>query len=121
MADIVIITSLFMVVALELAAQAGAVYFAYRLTRLTGSFRAWTLIITAFILTTASSVIGLIFLLAINPDQLVSLVQSIGFGTTILSDAVTVAAAFLLFFGMFDLVRRFKHTAKKPDQPSPSR
>ena len=116
MADLVIITTIYIVIALELAAQAGAVFFAYRLTRLTGSFRAWTLIITAFILTTAASVLGLVFLLAINPDQIVSLVQSVGFGTTILSDAVNITAAFLLFFGMFDLVRRFKHTAKKPDQ-----
>src|SRR5713226_970153 len=108
MSDIVIITSLYLVIALELGAQAGAVYFAYRLTRLTGSFRAWTLIITAFILTTAASVMGLLFLVASSPDQITSLIQSVGFGTVILSDGVSITAAFLLFFGIFDLVKRFE-------------
>ena len=114
MGDTVLITGLYLVVVLEVVVQAGAVYFAYRLTKLTGSFRAWTLIIAAFVLTTGSSVLGLILLLAINPDQIVSLVQSIGLATTILSDTVNITAAFLLFLGMFDLVRRFQRSAKKP-------
>lgn len=114
MADTVIITGLYLVVALQLIGQAGAVYFAYRLTRLTGSFRAWTLIIAAFVLTTGSSVLGLILLLAIDPNQIASLIQSIGLGTTILSDTVNIAAAFLLFLGMFDLVRRFQRAPKNP-------
>ncbi len=115
MADAVIITSLYLVVALQLVAQAGAVYFAIRLMRLTGRFRAWTLIITAFVLNTAISVFGLWFLLAFNPDQLTALVQSVGLATTLLSDSVSIAVSFLLFFGVFDLVRRFEHTAKKSE------
>jgi hypothetical protein len=108
MADVVIISSLYLILALELVAQVGAVFFAYRLTRLTGSFRAWTLIIASFLMTTLTSVVGLFYLLTWNPDQLVSLVQSVGFTTTLVSDSVVVISEFLLFFGIWDMVRTFK-------------
>src|SRR5213596_2974058 len=71
------------------------------------------MIILAFILTTASSVFG-IFLLLLNPDLITGLVQSISLPTLIVSYAVSIATSLLFFFGVFDLVRRFKLAAKKP-------
>ena len=113
MADATLLTGMWMVAVLQLILEAGIVLYAYRLTRLTGSFRAWTMIILAFILTTASSVFG-IFLLLLNPDLIAGLVQSISLPTLIVSYAVSITTSLLFFFGVFDLVRRFKLAAKKP-------
>jgi len=113
MADATLLTGMWIVAVLQLILEAGIVLYAYRLTRLTGSFRAWTMIILAFVLTTASSVFG-IFLLLLNPDLITGLVQSISLPTLVVSYAVSIATSLLFFFGVFDLVRRFKLAAKRP-------
>src|SRR5437016_14497090 len=113
MADVTLLTSMWIIAVIQLILEAGIVLYAYRLTRLTGSFRAWTMIILAFILTTASSVFG-IFLLLLNPDLIAGLVQSISLPTLIVSYAISIATSLLFFFGVFDLVRRFKLAVKKP-------
>jgi hypothetical protein len=77
------------------------------------------MIILAFILTTASSIFGL-FLLIVNPDLITGLVQSISTPTLIFSYAVSIATSLLFFFGIFDLVRRFKLAAKKPPSANAS-
>ncbi len=76
MVDATLLTGMWIIAVLQLGLEAGIVLYAYRLTRLTGSFRAWTMIILAFVLTTASSIFG-VFLLLVNPDLIASLVQSI--------------------------------------------
>ena len=119
MADATILTAVWMIAVLQLGLEAGIVLYAYRLTRLTVSFRDWTLIILAFTLTTASSLFG-VFLLMINPDLIVGLVQSIGTPTLILSYAISITTSLLFFFGIFDLVRRFKLASKKPPSVSAS-
>ena len=113
MADVTLLTGMWIVAVLQLMLEAGIVLYAYRLTRLTGSFRAWTMIILAFILTTASSLFGIVLLL-LNPDLIAGLVQSISLPTLMVSYAVSIATSLLFFFGVFDLVRRFKLAAKKP-------
>jgi len=112
-ADVTLLTGMWIVAVLQLMLEAGIVLYAYRLTRLTGSFRAWTMIILAFILTTASSLFGIVLLL-LNPDLIAGLVQSISLPTLMVSYAVSIATSLLFFFGVFDLVRRFKLAAKKP-------
>jgi hypothetical protein len=119
MADATLLTGMWIVAVLQLILEAGIVLYAYRLTRLTGSFRAWTMIILAFILTTASSLFGIVLLL-INPDLIAGLVQSISLPTLIVSYAVSIATSLLFFFGVFDLVRRFRLAAKKPPGTSAS-
>jgi len=106
MADTTILTSIWMVAVLQLMLQAGIVLYAYRLTRLTGSFRAWTMIILAFMLTTVSSLYG-VFLLLSNPDLITGLVGSFSIPALVLSYSLSIATSLLLFFGIFDLVRRF--------------
>src|SRR6266849_6273467 len=119
MADATILTAIWTVAVLQLGLQAGIVFYAYRLTRLTGSFRAWTMIIAAFMLTTASSLFG-VFLLLNNPDLITGLVQSLSTTTLVFSYAVSIATSLLFFFGIFDLVRRFKLAAKKPPSTTAS-
>lgn len=113
MVDATILTGMWIIAVLQLILEAGIVLYAYRLTRLTGSFRAWTMIILAFVLTTTSSIFGVILLL-INPDLIAGLVQSISLPTLIVSYAISITTSLLFFFGVFDLVRRFKLMAKKP-------
>src|SRR5690349_24849632 len=107
MVDVTILTGMWILAVVQLILEAGIVLYAYRLTRLTGSFRAWTMIILAFTLTTASSLFS-VFLLLSNPDLIVGLVQSIGTPTLVLSYSISIATSLLFFFGIFDLVRRFK-------------
>src|SRR6266436_5764883 len=119
MVDATLLTGMWIIAVLQLGLEAGIVLYAYRLTRLTGSFRAWTMIILAFVLTTASSIFG-VFLLLVNPDLITGLVQSISLPTLVFSYAISIATSLLFFFGIFDLVRRFKIAAKKPSSPNAS-
>jgi len=111
--DVVVLTSMWAIVVLQLGLQAGIVLNAFRLTKLTGRFRAWTLIILSFLLTAVSSVFGVVYLLS-SPDTIANLVASFNIQTLILSYGVTITTSLLLFFGTFDLVRRFKSAANNP-------
>jgi hypothetical protein len=112
MLDPIVLPTLYLIAVLELIFQAGVVFYAYRVTRITGSFRAWTLIIAAFSLLTIQSVVGLALTLSLPGDQLANLISSVGTMTTILSSMVTAIAGALLFFGVFGLTKRFENQAK---------
>src|SRR2546425_7661686 len=112
MLDPVVVPTLYFITVLQLCLQAGVFYYAYRVTKLTGSFRAWTLIIAAFALLTVRNVVSLFLTLSLPPDQLSSLIESVGAFSTIVSSAVNVAAGLVLFLGMFGLVKRFESQPK---------
>jgi len=114
MVDTVVISTLYFISVFQLILQAGAVFYAYRVTRLTGSFRAWTLIIAAFTLLTVRNVVSLLLSLSLPADQLTALIDSVGVVTMILSSAVNIAAGVALFLGMLGLVKRFENQAKPP-------
>src|SRR5213083_965242 len=114
MVDTVVISTLYFISVFQLILQAGVVFYAYRVTKLTGSFRAWTLIIAAFTLLTVRNVVSLVLSLSLPADQVSSLVESVGVTTTILSSAINVAASIALFLGMFGLVKRFQSQPKAP-------
>jgi hypothetical protein len=114
MTDTVVISTLYFISVFQLILQAGVVFYAYRVTKLTGSFRAWTLIIGAFTLLTIRNVVSLFLTLSLPADQLTALIDSIGVVTTILSSAVNIAAGVALFLGMFGLVKRFENQSKAP-------
>ena len=112
MLDPIILPTLYFIAVLELILQAGVVFYAYKVTRITGSFRAWTLIIAAFSLLTIQSIVGLILTLSLPTDQIASLISSVGETTTILSSTVTAVAGAFLFLGVFGLAKRFESQAK---------
>ncbi len=112
MLDPVVIPTLYFITVLQLILQAGVFYYAYRVTKLTGSFRAWTLIIAAFALLTVRNVVSLFLTLSLPSDQVSSLIESVGVATTIMSSAINVAAGVVLFLGMFGLVKRFESQPK---------
>ena len=113
MTDAVVLTSMWAIVAIQLGLQAGIVMNAYRLTKLTGRFRAWTLIILSFLLTAVSSLFGVVYLIT-SPDSIGNLISSINVLTLILTYGVSITTSLLLFFGTFDLVKRFKSASSNP-------
>jgi len=116
MADSAWFTGILIVAVLELALYAGAVFFAYRLTKLTGSFRSWTMIIAALLLTTISGLSGL-FVVLTSPDAITALVQSIGTPWIMISYAMSISTCLLYFFGTHGLVKNFQQVTKKAVGP----
>ncbi len=112
MLDPIVIPTLYFATVVQLILQAGVVWYAYRVTKITGSFRAWTLIIAAFVLLTIRNVVSLILTFLLNPNEVASLIESIGVGTTIASQIINVTAGVILFLGMFSLVKRFESQSK---------
>src|SRR5207245_10640324 len=81
MLDPIVLPTLYFIAVLELIFQAGVVFYAYKVTRITGSFRAWTMIIVAFSLLTIQSVVGLVLTLSVLTDHIYTLFSYVG-GTT---------------------------------------
>src|SRR2546425_11690119 len=114
MVDTVVISTLYFISVFQLILQAGVVFYAYRVTKLTGSFRAWTLIIAAFTLLTIRNVVSLFLSLSLPADQLAALIDSVGLVALILSSAVTIAPGLALFLGLSGLAKRFENQSKAP-------
>src|SRR5438445_12862540 len=112
MLDPIVLPTLYFIAVLELIFQAGMVFYAFKVTRITGSFRAWTMIIAAFSVLTIQSVVGLVLTLSLPTDQIASLISSVGETTTILSTMVTAIAGALLLLGVFGLATRFESHTK---------
>ena len=112
MLDPIVIPTLYFITVFQLILQAAVFYYAYRVTKLTGSFKAWTLIIAAFALLTVRNAVSLVLTLQLPADQIATLIDSVGVTTTILSSAINLAASIALFMGMFGLVKRFESQPK---------
>lgn len=78
-----------------------AIYFSYKLTRFTGGFRAWWLIIVGLVLITAVMVDDLL------EDMNVLPVSRLG------QDILRFAVTLFLFLGIYDLYMTFKKQAKE--------
>ena len=114
MLDPIVVPTLYFIAVFQLVLQALVFYYAYRVTKVTGSFRAWTLIVAAFAILTIRNVVSLLLTLTLPIDQVSTLIESIGVTTTLLSSAVNVAASVVLFLGMFGLAKRFENQPKNP-------
>jgi len=90
MLDPVVVPTLYFVAVVQLILTAAVAYYAFKVTKLTGSFRAWTLIIFAFALLTVRNVISLALTLSLPADQLGTLIESVGVTTTLASQLVNI-------------------------------
>lgn len=99
MAELLSIESLFGLISIAL--QIVAAYFAYRLIRITGAFRAWTLIILALILMTLRRVTAQL----ITWGYLQQLTGSIGITDRLV---LPLLISIFLVWGMYDLLNLFK-------------
>ena len=113
MADSAWFTGILFVAVLEMTLYAGAVFFANRLTKVTGSFRSWTMIRAALLLTTISGVSGLVLLLS-SPEAITALIQSIGAPWIMVSYSISISICLLFFFGTHGLVKNFQQATRKP-------
>lgn len=112
MLDPIIVPTLYFVAVVQLILQAGVFFYAYRVTRITGSFKAWTLIIAAFAILAIQNAVGIILELTLPSSQISSLIESVGVLTTFLSISVNLAASVALFLGFFGLFKRFQAQPK---------
>jgi chromate transport protein ChrA len=92
----------------QIIVQLVAVYLGYRLTRITGAFRAWSMVILAFVLMTVRRVTALM----IQTGWISALAGSLAFIDQIV---LPFAISVLLAVAMFDLVRLFERRSKKPN------
>lgn len=107
-----VVPTLYFFSVLELVLQALVFVYAYKITRITGSFRSWTLIIIAFAILTIQNVVSLIFSLSLPADQVSSLIESVGVTTILMGQVVNLVAAVSLFLGFFGLAQRFQNQSK---------
>lgn len=114
MLDPVVIPTLYFLAIFQLVLQAGVFIYAYRVTKITGSFRAWTLIIVAFAILTIQNAVGILLELTLPSNQIGTLIESVGVTTTFLSISVNLAASLALFLGFFGLFKRFQSQPKGP-------
>lgn len=99
----------------ELALDVAAVVYAYRLTKITGAFRGWILMILAVVLITIQGSSSIVTLILFFPEaQLESLISSVGTGALIQGAIIGVAISASLFGAMFELYRTFKRLQTKP-------
>src|SRR5207245_8680089 len=101
MLDPAVLPTLYFISVFQLILQAGVVFYAYRVTKLTGSFRAWTLIIVAFTILTVRNVVSLFLSLSLPADPLASLIDSVGVVMIIASSAVNVAVGVVVLLVKF--------------------
>lgn len=91
----------------QIIVQVVAVYLAYRLTKITGAFWAWYMVIFALILMTVRRVTALM----IEAGSIPALAGSIAFIDRFL---LPLAISVLLAVAMYELVRMFERQSKKP-------
>jgi len=91
----------------QIVTQLGAVYLAYRLTKVTGSFLGWSLIIAALILMTVRRVTALVIEVGAMP----SLAGSVAFTDRVL---LPLVISILLLIAMYNLVKTFEQQSKRP-------
>ncbi|MBI2126515.1 MAG: hypothetical protein HYU02_04280 [Thaumarchaeota archaeon] len=86
---------------LQIIIQLGAVYFAYRLTKITGAFRAWLMVIFALVLMTVRRITALMI-------EIGSLAAFAGATAFIDRIILPLAISVLLLLAMYDLIRTFR-------------
>lgn len=100
---------------LELALDVLAVIYAYRLTKITGAFRGWLLMILAVVLITLQGSSSIVTLIVFFPEaQLESLISSVGTVALVQGAIIGVAISASLFGAMFELYRTFKKLQTGP-------
>ncbi len=112
MLDPVVLPTLYFLAVFQLALQAGVFIYAYRVTKITGSFKPWTLIIIAFAILAVQNAVSLLSELFLPNAQISSLIESVGVMTIFFSVAVNLASSLALFLGFFGLFKRFQAQPK---------
>jgi len=90
----------------QIALQLGAAYFAYKLIKMTGTFRAWVLVIIAFVLMAFRRTTALLITMGTIPE----LIGTIGMVDRL---ALPLVISICLIWGMYELFKIFLKWQKK--------
>jgi hypothetical protein len=90
-----------------------AIYYAYRVTRLIGSFWAWSLLILTFVLTLGRNLLSLTLLLGLSEDQIVAQFNSLGTAAVWPGQILTIVTSVLLTISMYGIHQIFSRRATK--------
>ncbi|MDG6939287.1 MAG: hypothetical protein JRN39_02680 [Nitrososphaerota archaeon] len=112
MVDTLVVQALALSAVVQVALSVGAVYYAYRITGIVGSFVAWTLVIVAFVLFTIRNVLSLLLIPFISPAALASIIGVISTPTLLATQAVNIGASVILLLGMRSLAKMFQRQAR---------
>jgi hypothetical protein len=94
-----------------------AAYFAYQITKAVGVFWAWGLIVAAFAVNAAQSLIGVVSIAFYPPDQIAALLASFNPLQIWSGQLISLATASLLMTGMYGLRRIFLQPKTAPLAP----
>jgi hypothetical protein len=96
-------------VLIELVLDFAAVLYAYRLTRITGTFKGWVLMIIAVALIAIQGSTSLVETILFFPEaQLEQLINSFGATTIVTGSVLGLAVSLSLFLAMFERFRTFR-------------
>ena len=98
----------------EALLEVGAVYYAFRLTRLVGAFAAWVLLIAALLIMASHSVATIVQLTTqLSFQQLSTLTDGMSPAAFVSQNASAVALSTLFFGAMFALHGKFKQQLRR--------
>ncbi len=86
---------------------AGSVYYAVRLSKVTGIFRGWTLIIISSVLVLVQGTAGFVELIVLLPEKNIDLVFQLAREPLFTFASVSIILSFTLLVAMLDLYRTF--------------
>jgi hypothetical protein len=113
--------ALYAIVALSFALSLLAVIFAYKLSRITGLFSAWALLIGGLALTAFEDFAYFGSVIFVSYSKVLVTVEAFTFGTFLIAALVLVAIPALFFGAMYKLHSLFAAQRKKPSQPKTAR
>ena len=99
------------IAALQLLLVMLATYYAYRIGRLIGSFRAWSLLILSFVLTLGQNLLGLSTLIQMPEDKIVALFNQSSSTVIWTGQILSMLPSILLTISMYGLHQIFKKKA----------
>jgi len=86
----------------------GALFFALRLTRITGLFRGWVLIIVASAFIMLQAIVAFVELVVFLPESKLAMVIELAGVPFFTFTSFGIATSIVLFSAMYDLFRAFK-------------
>ena len=85
-----------------------AIYYAYRIAKIIGSFWAWSLLIVSFVLTLGRNLLSLALLIPLPEDKLRALLNSLGPAAIWPSQILSILTSLLLTGAMYGLHQLFQ-------------
>lgn len=96
----------------QVAGMLATIYFAYRITRIIGTFFAWTLLIISFLLLTLRNISSLALIFVLPPEDVSRLIEQIGPTGIWPSQVASLVASILLPVSIYKVKKIFEQQKK---------